>query len=346
MRVSREFKVGLLVVLGLLLMFILVNTLKGESLFESDREFYAVFENSSGLESSNAVQVNGVKIGQVINVGLHPDKPDSVLVKFSVQNDEIQIPKGSVVWLISSDILGTKALDLKINSKSSTDLAYHDNGDTIFGKTEMGLQDQINEQILPLKKKTEDLIQSVEGIIVSVNAFWDTTAAYQVDEALYEVRDAIGTFGELANSLSILVSKETEMVDKILTDVHEITDNLASKSEQVSQTLDNIQAITDTIADSNIKGAIAEATNTLTEFSEVMEKVNDGQGTLGALLHTDSLHNEIVRTVQSIQSLADDLEENPNKYVHFSLLGRKNRKVNGVQLTPEERKKLDEVLKE
>ena len=330
--------------LGLLLVFILVNTLKGESLFESDREFYAVFGNSSGLESSNAVQVNGVKIGQVLSVGLHPTKPDSVLVKFSVQNDEIQIPKGSSVWLISSDILGTKALDLRINSEPSTNLAYYEHGDTIFGKTEMGLQEQINEEILPLKKKTEDLIQSVEGIIVSVNSFWDTTAAYQIDEGLYEVRDAIGTFGELANSLSILISKETEMVDKILTDVHEITDNLASKSEQVSTTLDNIQAITDTIADSNIKGAITEMENTLSEFSDVMEKVNNGEGTLGALLHTDSLHNEIVRTVQSLQSLAEDLEANPNKYVHFSLLGRKNRKVNGVQLTPEEEKKLKDEM--
>ncbi|MCG8575955.1 MAG: MlaD family protein [Flavobacteriales bacterium] len=343
MRVSKEFKVGLLVVLGLLLVFVLVNTLKGESIFGRDREFYAEFDNSSGLQASNAVQLNGVKVGQVLSVDLHPNNAQKVLVKFSIQNEELQIPRNSEAWLISSDILGTKALDIRMDMDKKEVHAYYEDGDTMRSVVEKDIQAQINEQILPLKKKTEELITSVEHIIVSVNSFWDTTAAAQIDQGLYEVRDAIGTFGELANSLSILISKETEMVDKILTDVHEITDNLASKSEQVSNTLDNISAISDTLADSDIKGVLTEAENTLTEFSELMGKVNDGEGTLGALLHSDSLYNELVQTNQSVQSLLEDVEANPNKYVHFSLFGRK---VKGVQLSAQEEQKLKDMLDE
>ena len=51
--------------------------------------------------------------------------------------------------------------------------------------------------------------------------------------------------------------------------------------------------------------------------------VNNGEGSLGLLLHTDSLHNELIETNQSIQNLLDDMEANPNKYVHFSVFGRK-----------------------
>ena len=51
--------------------------------------------------------------------------------------------------------------------------------------------------------------------------------------------------------------------------------------------------------------------------------MNNGEGSLGLLLHTDSLHNELVETNQSIQNLLDDMEANPEKYVHFSLFGRK-----------------------
>ncbi|MBN4071229.1 MCE family protein [Crocinitomix catalasitica] len=341
MRVSKEFKVGLLVVLGLLLLFVFINVLKGESIFGGDREFYAEVENSSGLMSSNAVQINGVKIGQVISVDLHPTKDNMVLIHFSVQQDELQIPHGSVAWLISSDILGTKALELRLNSEPQEELAYYVDGDTIPADTELDIAGQISKEILPLKEKTEKLIETVEAIIISVNSFWDTSAVYQFDDALYEVRDAIGTFGELANSLAILVSKETEMVDKILNDVHAITDNLASKSEQVSNTLDNIQAITDTIANADIKGVFDEAKNTLAEFSDVMKKVNNGEGTLGMLLHSDSLYNELVHTNRSVQSLLEDLEANPNKYVHFSLFGRK---VKGIQLSKEEEKILKDIL--
>jgi len=321
MRVSKEFKVGLLVVLGLLLLFIGVNFLKGGALWGENREFFAVFDNSSGLQPSNEVQLNGVKVGQVTSVELKEDDANKVLVGFSLINDELLVPEESEVWLISSDILGTKALDLRLKSDSLpvADIKYHENGDFLIAKTEISLQEQINEEILPLKKKTEELIGSVESIIVSVNAFWDTSAAYTIDESLYEVRDAVATFGELANNLSILVSNETEQVNRILKNVHEITEGVAAQSEQITSTINNIAAITDTIVNADVKGVIVETKSTLEELNGVLSKVNEGQGTIGKLMHTDSLHNELVQTNQSIQNLLDDMQANPNKFVHFSL---------------------------
>lgn len=344
MGVSKEFKVGLLVVLGLLLLFVGVNFLKGGALFGKNREFYAEFNNSAGLQPSNNVQLNGVKVGQVISVQLNELDASKVTVRFSIDNDELLIPQNSEIWLISSDILGTKALELKIPQEpvEKGSMTYYEDGDQIIiAKTEQSLEDQINEQILPLKKKTEELIGSVESIIVSVNAFWDTSAAYTIDESLYEVRDAISTFGELANNLSILISSETEQVDKILKDVHLITQNLSSKSDKISNVIDNISAISDTLADSDIKNVITETKTTLIELNGVLAKVNEGQGTLGKLLHTDSLHNELVQTNQSLQNLLDDFGDNPNKFVHFSVFGRK---VKGYQTTKEREKILDGVI--
>lgn len=344
MRVSKEFKVGLLVVLGLLLLFVGVNFLKGGALFGKNREFYAVFDQSSGLQPSNEVQLNGVKVGQVLEVGLHSFDAAKVIVKFSIDNDELKIPTSSEIWLVSSDILGTKALEVKIKSDlvEASEIRYYQDQDTIeFAKTEQSIEDQISQQLLPLKKKTEELIGSVESIIVSVNAFWDTSAAYTIDESLYEVRDAISTFGELANNLSILVANETEQVDRILKDVHEITDNLSNKSEQISNVIDNISALSDTLADSDIKSVIVEAKTTLTEVNAVLSEVNSGQGTLGKLLHSDSLHDELVKSNISLQNLLDDFSANPNKFVHFSVFGRK---VKGYQTTKEREKILDGVI--
>lgn len=323
MKVSKEFKVGLLVVLGLLLLFVGVNYLKGGSLFGEDRVYYATFTNSSGLLVSNEVQVNGLKVGQVVDVGLHPNNPNIILVKFSIENKELQIPTGSNVELVSSDILGTKALRLNLNTAPSSKIAYYESGDTLTSSIQPSLEETINAELLPLKNKTEQLIGSVEAIIVSINAFWDTSAAYTIDESLYEVRDAIGTFGDLANNMSILISKETDRVDRILTDVNSISTNLVSKKDQINGTIDNITAITDTIKNSGLKSVINETTNTLAELNLVLQKINEGQGSLGLLMKTDSLHNELVRTNQSVQSLLEDMEANPNKYVHFSVFGRK-----------------------
>ncbi|MGV6861662.1 MAG: MlaD family protein [Putridiphycobacter sp.] len=323
MKVSKEFKVGLLVVLGLVMLYVGVNFLKGNAIFGRNREYFAVFDNANGLQTSNEVQINGVKVGMVSSVSLHPDTPEQILVKFTITDDEILIPKGSYVELISSDIMGTKALDLKLDTDPVANAEYYEIGDTLKSEVEVGIADQISEELLPLKKKTEELIGSVESIIVSINSFWDTSAAYTIDESLYEFRDGVSKFGDLANSLTVLIEKETKVVDDVLQNTEDITSNLASKSDKISNTIDNISSISDTLAETDIKSVILETQSTLTELNEVLARVNQGEGTLGALLHTDSLHTELMQTNQAVQDLLKDMEDNPNKYVHFSVFGRK-----------------------
>lgn len=346
MRVSKEFKVGLLVVLGLLLLFVGVNFLKGGGIFDKDREFVAEFSNSAGLQPSNEVQLNGVRVGQVLAVDLKEGDASKVIVKFSIENDELQIPTDSEIWLISSDILGTKALDLRIPSDTipRAELAYYSDGDQFdqdYVKTALSLEDQIEKEILPLKKKTEELIGSVENIIISVNAFWDTSAAYTIDESLYEVRDAVARFGALANSLSILVENETQQIHTILADVKQISGNLANQSDTINSILANLSSVSGTLADADLDSIMIDTKLALSGLNQTLGDVNSGQGTIGKLLQTDSLHNELVQTNQDLQNLLQDFQQNPNKFVHFSIFGRK---VKGYQTTNQREELLNEVL--
>ncbi len=325
MKISKEFKVGLLVILGILLLYSGVNFLKGNSIFKADREYFAVFDKAHGLKVSNEVQLKGLKIGLVKAITHHPDNPEKILVTFSVIKDEILLPEGSLIHLESSDILGTKVLSLELNTMAVASVNYIESGDTLKSDVEKDLQEQINEQILPLKKRTEDLIGSVDGIIVSINAFWDTSAAYTIDESLFEFRLAISKFGDLANTLSTAINEEIMVIDNVLNNVNDITGNLSEKTSEINRTIDNIASVSDTLADIDIRTVVLETQKTLTELNGVLQKVNNGEGSIGALLHTDSLHRELLETNQSIQNLLDDMEANPNKYVHFSLFGRKQK---------------------
>ena len=325
MRVSKEFKVGLLVLLAVFFLYIGVNFLKGNSVFGQNRQYFAVFDNANGLVSSNLVVVSGVQVGTVSQITLNPSDPKKVIVKFTISNDEILIPTGSTMQLISSDLLGTKALELQLNFDPVVTAEYVEIGDTLAATIEKGLSDQISEELLPLKKKTEELMQSVDNIVLSINSYWDTSAAYVIDESLYEFRDGISKFGDLAKSLTVFVENESRVIDDVLHNASDITSNLANKSEQIDNVIDNFSAISDTLAASDINGVILEAKSTLVELNELMKKVNNGEGTLGMLMHSDSLHNELVRTNLSLQNLLEDMEANPNKYVHFSVFGRKTK---------------------
>ena len=323
MKISKEFKVGMLVVLGILLLYSGVNFLKGNSIFENDREFYALFDNSNGIAVSNEVQLSGLKIGSVKKIEHHPNNPLKILVTFSIVEDTIAIPSQSQIGMISSDLLGTKALELVLNMQANANPTYLKSGDTLQSFVEMDIAEQINKELLPLKRKTEQLIGSVEGIIISINSFWDTSAAYTIDESLYEFREGISKFGDLANSLTVMINSEMAVIDRVLVNVDSISGNLASKSASIGKTIDNVENISSTLADTDIKAVVEDTRKTLLELNAVLAMVNRGEGTIGALLHTDSLHTELMETNQSIQNLLDDMEANPNKYVHFSLFGRK-----------------------
>ena len=152
MKISKEFKVGMLVVLGILLLYSGVNFLKGNSIFENDREFYALFDNSNGIAVSNEVQLSGLKIGSVKKIEHHPNNPLKILVTFSIVDDKIAIPSQSQIGMISSDLLGTKALELVLNMQANANPTYLKSGDTLQSFVEMDIAEQINKELLPLKR--------------------------------------------------------------------------------------------------------------------------------------------------------------------------------------------------
>jgi phospholipid/cholesterol/gamma-HCH transport system substrate-binding protein len=346
MKVSKEFKVGLLVILGLLLLFVGVNIVKGGGIFGKDREFIVEFANSAGLQPSNEVQLNGVRVGQVTSVDLKDNDASAVIVKFTIEKDELMVPTDSEIWLISSDILGTKALDLRIPTDSipRADLAYYNDGDLFdpkFVKTALSLDKQIEKEILPLKMKTEELISSVENIIVSVNAFWDTSAVFTIDESLYEVRDAVSRFGELAVNLSMLVQSETALIHSALGNIEEVTSNLAEQRDTINLILENLAGVTRSLNDASLDTILADTKTGLQKLNVTLDNVNSGDGTVGKLLQSDSLHEAIIQTNIAIQNLLNDFDQNPNKFVHFSLFGRK---VKGYQTNSDREDLLNEIL--
>jgi len=62
---------------------------------------------------------------------------------------------------------------------------------------------------------------------------------------------------------------------------------------------------------------------TLEETKVLLEGINRGKGTAGQLITNDSLYRNLTASLASLDILLKDLKENPKKYVHFSVFGRK-----------------------
>ncbi len=53
----------------------------------------------------------------------------------------------------------------------------------------------------------------------------------------------------------------------------------------------------------------------------VVNKVNNGDGTLGLLVNDKQMYDNLNNASKNLDSLMIDLKENPKRYVHFSVFG-------------------------
>ena len=164
---SRELKIGVVITGAMILLIYGFNFLKGYNLLNPRNEFIGVYSNVEGLKSANSVLLSGVKVGQVSEITLMPNNPDSVSVRFSV-DASIPVYHTSIAKIISSDLLGSKAIQLVIGSGTKDDLLLH--GSVIKSEVQTSLEDAVMIELQPLRKKVESLLVGLEEVTVTVQS--------------------------------------------------------------------------------------------------------------------------------------------------------------------------------
>jgi phospholipid/cholesterol/gamma-HCH transport system substrate-binding protein len=339
-RFSKEIKAGLIAIFAIVFLVAGVNFLKGNSFFGGDRIYYAYFPNSGQIAPSNNVTLNGVIVGKVMSIEYVAQNPADKKVKigFSISEKNIQIPKGSKIEIGSLDLLN-KGMLLYLNSDLSK--GFVQPGETIEGKLSVDMFSQVKQYADPISQKVQAMMSSVDKMVGSLSSFWDNTATSEIEGSMKEVKLAIKKLGNVANEMEGFVADEKIKFDRILTNVENITYNLKKSNDEVTSIIGNTKKITDDVLSSKYKDVISEAKDALKSFNDVLLKIKSGEGSIGLLLNDKQLYKELVNSNDDLQNLLQDLQKNPNRYIHMSVFGSK---VKGTQLSPKDEKKLKKLL--
>lgn len=323
MKISKEFKIGLVVVCAVSAFVWGISFLKGSDLLSRKYYLYAIYPQIDNLIPANPLLVNGFKIGQVNTISLVEDGPlkNQVCVKFLL-TEEVNIPKKSTARTISSDLLGTKAVEIIFSDSEE----FVTNGDTLLAANEEGLKESVNKQIAPLQAKAVNLISSIDSAITVVTMILNPKTRENIDKSFESVRRAILSLEQTAYKLDDMMATEKVKMSSILTNLNGVTSNLNKNEEKITNIINNFSSLSDTLAKSQIKNAVDNANTTLKELKELLTKINSGQGTMGKLVKNDSLYNNLNNSAASLDKLLKDLEANPKRYVHFSIFGKKDKK--------------------
>lgn len=300
MKLSKEIRIALVAILGIVIMYFGMNFLKGISLFSDDEVYYITFKDVNGLSASSPIFANGYQVGVVRGIDYDFANNSEIVVTFTV-DDDLRIPKGSTAEIIS-DMMGKVKMNLLIAEGISQGIVNP--GDTIVGSTDAG----IVGKVAGLVPEVEKMLPKLDSILISVNAL---LADPNITKSMSNVQQITKDLTTSTRELNTLMAS--------------LNKNVPGLMDKTNGVLDNTTRLTDNLASVDIDATMSKVNQTLTNVQTLTEKLNNKQGTLGLLMNDPSLYNKLTKTVQSADTLLNNLRAHPKRYVHFSIFGKKEK---------------------
>ena len=306
---NKEFKIGFFAIASIITFVFGVNYLKGINILNDNRDFYAVYENIGGLQVGSPVLVNGYKVGMVSNIDLLTEKNQNLLVTISLDK-EFDMAINTVCKIVNQDLMGTKGIILVLGDTDELISI----GDTLISGIEGSLQDEVNAQILPLKNKAEELIGSIDSVMMIVTAVLNKDTRDNLRNSLSSLDKTFELMSKTMVKVDSMVDINDERIAKVVQNLESITSNLESSNGEIKNILTNFSSLSDSLA----KADIAKV---LQNVSDITTKINNGEGSIGLLLKDGKIYANFEKSTRELASLLEDIKNHPSRYVNFSIIG-------------------------
>ncbi len=301
MKYSNELKVGSTIIIAAVIFILGVRFFEDLPLFRGTFSLETELTDAAGLIPGNIVRVNGVTVGSVDQVYINPET-NGVRVLFHVDAD-LPVTEDSRTIVTGFDALGVVRLDIRLGPPGGARvleggvLASMDSADLLGDLT----------------ARAPELMDQVEGAITSLNGVLGESAAMLSDPAsdfrqtLFSARQSMAGIDELLRTqrsriASVLENVEgaTAKFDTLLgTNADSLTLAISAMRSSMSQ-LDRTLATTESVANG---------------LSQLLAKMNGGEGTLGLLLNDSTMYYRTDSLLTSLLALLDDFQENPGRYL-------------------------------
>jgi phospholipid/cholesterol/gamma-HCH transport system substrate-binding protein len=306
LKISREIKVAVLVILSIVLFYWGFVFLKGRNLFDTSNKLYAVYDNVAGLVVSAPVTINGLTIGKVNTIEMLPD--GKMKVELVITNDQIQIAKSSTAQIKDTGLIGGREIAI-INNFSDTN--YVESGDRLKTSDKLGLTAELANQIGPVKDKVEVLLENANKLIENLNATLDASTQQKLKSAIASLEVTMKEFSETSKSINGILADNKTKLNSTLTNFEKTSANLNSMSSSLEK--------------ADLGATVKKLEATLTSVNGMMTNLEQGKGSMGKLLSDDAMYTNLTKTSKELELLLQDLRLNPTRYVNVSVFGKKNK---------------------
>lgn len=314
MKLSKEFKVGLFMVVTITLLYFGFNFLKGIDFFSTSNKYFAVYEDINKLTESNQVFLNGLAVGRVSDITIQQSR-NRVIVQMDIDS-KIKLTDATVA-VLDGELLGGRFITLTVGAGSTLK-----SGDTVKAELAKGMLDfaepvanNMQTTLKNLNKILETLAQNTKRIdTIFLNL--QTTPAL-LNRTLATANSNIGDMGTTFKS---------------------VAGNLNGTLDELKPTLANFKTLSDSLKLMQLNNTLNKAQQSLARINQTLGQLSSGDNTASKLLTEDSLYVNLNRLLYSVDSLAQHFNSNPKHFL--SPLGKSKKKIDrDLKKEAEERKK-------
>jgi phospholipid/cholesterol/gamma-HCH transport system substrate-binding protein len=291
---GKEAKVGFFVLLGLVSFIVVLFWMTDPATFRGRYLVVTVVDDAGGVRGGDPVQMQGVNIGRVHDFEMVG--PGRVDITLEIEG-EWSIPQGSRAVMGEAGLFGGRTLVIE----RGTSTAMISAGDTILGEGAaggglLGSVDQLSAQ-------AGDVLNAIDSLLSPATIGNVQGSARELEGLLAELsavtREQRATISELTETLSRAASG-LETAAGAGPDVARGAARADSAMAVLTATSENLDAA-------------------IVSLRSVLARMDAGEGTLGRLSTDDSLYVNMNAAAQSLNTLLQDLQANPNRYINISI---------------------------
>lgn len=290
-----ELKVGIFVFVGVFALGALIIVLGSrQEMFSRQYPIYAEFEQVTGLKQGAPVRLSGVDVGVVDGI-FFPDDPSSrkLKVRLLIRNNvRERIRQDSKAAITTQGVLGDKYVKISLGTtgepvrrgetipseKPADYMALADSAGDLLGRL-TSIATKVD--VLMTTNSGGDAMKSVGGILASVEEIFDEVKHGDglLHTLIYD-DEAAQTFKDLQTASANLAQITTEI-----------------RSSGVVQTLsdpktkESLTKATNAMA--NLEKASADAAQATADLKSIMERIDKGEGTVGALINDPAVYDDL-----------------------------------------------------
>ena len=287
---TREFRVGIFVILGIAGFFTVLFLMTSPATFRGRYMVATHVEDAQGIRRGDPVRMRGINIGRVHRFELDRG---GVLITLEIEG-EWAIPAGSRTELLSMGFLGGMVVSVVPGDGNESVGPM----ELIPGTTITGVLDSAGD----IATDASDLFARIRAVLSD---------------------SSVAGAGAAVSSLRDLLSDLAEVTDGQAAELRSLTESLQRSAENV-EGITGAEDWSRTLASAEATLAVLERTSSAVEESmasvnTILARMERGEGTLGKLSTNDSLYNSLDAAAESLRELLDDIKANPGRYLKIEV---------------------------